>query len=253
MSNVASSSLNLVLPAWPEVDFSQFGAVELVALSKIQVLTSRYLARNSVVIPHVTHHDEVDITDLDGLRRTMVTPQGGKVTALSFFIKALSALLREYPKFNSSLDGSGERLILKKYFHVGVAVDTPSGLLVPVIRDCDQKSVFEIADELAAISTRARDKGLPMKDMVGGCMTISSLGHIGGTGFTPIINAPEVAILGVTQARWQPVRGEDNALIWRLMQPVSLSYDHRVINGVDAARFTASMSAQLAKVAATAR
>jgi pyruvate dehydrogenase E2 component (dihydrolipoamide acetyltransferase) len=251
MSSPAPGKANLDLPAWPAVDFSEFGETETVPLSRIQALTSAYLSRNSVMIPHVTHHDEVDITALDERRKTLATPQGGKVTLLPFMIKAVATLLREFPNFNASLDGSGQ-LVRKKYFHVGVAVDTPAGLLVPVLRDCDRKGVLEIADEIAALSTRAREKGLPMKDMVGGCMTISSLGHIGGTAFTPIINAPEVAILGLTRARWQPQRGEGDGIAWRLMQPVSLSYDHRVINGADAARFAAALAGQLRAAGAEA-
>lgn len=240
-----ANKMSLDLPSWPAVDFSEFGETETAPLSRIQALTSAYLSRNSVVIPHVTHHDEVDITALDAQRKSMTSPQGGKVTLLPFMIKAVAELLREFPRFNASLDSSGQQLVLKKYFHIGVAVDTPTGLLVPVVRDCDRKSVGEIADEIAALSGRAREKGLPMKDMVGGCMTISSLGHIGGTAFTPIINAPEVAILGLTRARWQPQRGEGDEIVWRLMQPVSLSYDHRIINGVDAARFTATLGTRL--------
>ena len=238
------ASLNLELPAWPDVDFAQFGEVEKVPLSRIQTLTSAYMSRNSVVIPHVTHQDEIDITDVDLRRKTMVSPGGNRLTLLPLLMKAVVEQLRVYPRFNASLDAGGQQLVLKKYFHIGVAIETPAGLLVAVVRDCDRKSAGELADEVSELSSRAREKGLPMKDMVGGCMTISSLGHIGGVGFTPIINAPEVAILGVTRARWQPSRGEDDSVQWRLMLPVSLSYDHRVINGADAARFTAGLGSQ---------
>jgi len=242
----------LQLPPWPEVDFAQFGEVESVALSRIQSLTAGYLARNSVLIPHVTHHDDVDITAIEAYRKTRSSPSGGKLTLLPFVVKAIAGLLQEFPKFNASLDATGQQLILKKYCHVGVAVDTPSGLLVGVLRDSERKTVGELADEIADLSRRAREKGLPMKDMVGGCMTISSLGHIGGTAFTPIINAPEVAILGITRSRWQPQRATDDSIDWRLMLPVSLSYDHRVINGADAAKFTVALAVRLASLAEAA-
>jgi pyruvate dehydrogenase E2 component (dihydrolipoamide acetyltransferase) len=154
--------------------------------------------------------------------------------------------LAKYPQFNASLDGTGQNVVFKKYFHVGMAVDTPKGLLVAVLRDCDKKSVVELASEIDALASKAKTRGLPMNDMVGGCITISSLGHIGGTAFTPIVNAPEVAILGVTRADWKPRRGTENSLEWRLMLPLSLSYDHRLINGADAARFTADLASLLA-------
>jgi pyruvate dehydrogenase E2 component (dihydrolipoamide acetyltransferase) len=246
---MANTTLPVELLPWPEVDFSQFGDVESVALSRIQSLTAAYLSRNSVLIPHVTHHDDIDITDVEAFRKTLATPAGGKVTLLPYVVKAVAGLLHDFPKFNASLDASGQRLVLKKYVHVGVAIDTPAGLLVAVVRDCDRKSVGELADEIIELSRRAREKGLPMMDMVGGCMSISSLGHIGGTGFTPIINAPEVAILGLTRARWVAQRGADDAVAWRLMLPVSLSYDHRVINGADAARFAAALGPALATLA----
>ena len=224
------------LPPWPEVDFSEFGEVENEPLSRIQSLTASFLHRNWVSIPHVTHNDEVDITELESHRKKLAA-EGVKITPLAFQLKAVVAALKEFPRVNASLDGSGKNLILKKYFHIGIAVDTPAGLLVPVIRDCDKKSIEELAQEIRAISEKARTKGLTMAEMSGGCFTISALGGIGGTSFTPIINAPEVAILGVTRTRWQPDRGENDELVWRQMMPVSLSYDHRVINGADAARF----------------
>lgn len=238
------SRFQLDLPPWPEIDFSAFGAVESVPLSRIQKLTAAYLARNWVAIPHVTHHDDADITDLEVFRKQLAEQAGTKITALAFIVKAVVAALRQYPKFNASLDGSGQNLVLKKYFHIGIAVDTPAGLLVAVIRDCDKKDVRTLADEIISISARAREKGLPLADMSGGCMTISALGSIGGTAFTPIINAPEVAILGVTRSQWKPLR-KGNDIDWRFMLPLSLSYDHRVINGADAAKFVVSVAAAL--------
>lgn len=239
------SSLQMNLPPWPEADFSEFGAIDTVPLSRIQKLTGGFLSRNAVVIPHVTHHDEVDTTELETVRKQQAEARGVKLTTLAFIVKAVERALRQFPQFNASLDASGQNLILKKYFNVGFAVDTPKGLLVPVIRDCDKKSVFQIADEIAAVSAQAREKGLPMSQMTGGCMSISSLGSIGGTGFTPIINAPEVAILGVTRSQWKPYRESNGELGWRMMLPLSLSYDHRVINGADAARFVAAIGESL--------
>jgi pyruvate dehydrogenase E2 component (dihydrolipoamide acetyltransferase) len=249
MSAPQDEGLRLDLPPWPNVDFSLFGEVETVPLSRIQLLTAGYLARNWVAIPHVTHHDEVDITALEAFRKRLSTDSGVKLSALPFIVKAMAGLLMSMPKFNASLDATGKQLILKKYAHVGIAVDAPSGLLVAVVRDCDKKGVLQIAQETAEMASRARQKGLPMKDMVGGCMTVSSLGHIGGTAFTPIVNAPEVAILGVTKAQWKPQRPAEGGagVNWRLMLPISLSYDHRVINGADAARFTAALAATLAR------
>lgn len=232
-------------PAVPEVDFAAFGEVEEVALGRIQKLTAGFLSRNWTSIPHVTHHDEADITELEALRKRLAAQDGMKITPLAFQLKALAQTLKVFPHFNASLDSRGERLILKKYFHIGIAVDTPKGLLVAVIRDCDRKSVTQLAAEVAEVSERARTKGLPLADMQGGCMTISALGGIGGTAFTPIINAPEVAILGVTKAQWKPRRGADDAIDWRLMLPLDLSYDHRVINGADAARFLLHLDALL--------
>lgn len=232
-------------PPLPEMDFSVFGEVEQVPVSRIQKLTSAFLSRNWVTIPHVTHHDEADITDLEALRKRLAE-EGSRITPLAFQVKALVSALQAFPQFNASLDATGEQLVLKKYFHIGIAIDTPKGLLVGVIRDCDRKTVIEIADNIASLSERARTKGLPLSDMQGGCMTISALGGIGGTAFTPIINAPEVAILGVTRAKWQPHRAMDDGVSWRLMLPLDLSYDHRVINGADAARFLQHLSDRLA-------
>jgi len=241
------------LPPWPQVDFAAFGEVEMRPLSRVQKLVAGYMARNWVMIPHVTHHDEADITALDAaLTAAKAAHPGVKITPLGFFVKAVVAALRQYPQLNASLDPTGSTLILKKYFHIGIAVDTPGGLLVPVIRDCDQKPLAAIAGEIVALSQKAREKGLPMNDMVGGCFTISSLGGIGGTAFTPIINAPEVAILGITKAQWKPQRAPDGGIDWRLMLPLSLSYDHRVINGADAARFTVAIAKALAAASALA-
>jgi len=224
----------------PEIDFSEFGEVETKPLSKINKLTGRNLHRNWVTIPHVTQFDKADITDLESFRKELNEEQkskGIKITLVSFLLKACAAALREFPRFNSSLDPAGENLILKQYCHVGVAVDTPDGLVVPVIRDVDRKSLNELAGELMELSQAARDKKLSPKQMQGGCISISSLGGVGGTAFTPIVNAPEVAILGASKASMEPVyvSGE---FVPRLMLPLSLSYDHRVIDGADAARFT---------------
>ena len=231
----------------PEIDFSQWGDVEIQKLSKINKLTGKFLHRNWVTIPHVTQFDQADITDLDAFRKTMAAEykdKGIKITMLAFLIKAVVSGLRELPRFNSSLDPSGENLILKNYYNVGIAVDTPDGLVVPVVRDADCKSLVDIAEELGVISQKARDKKLKPSDMQGGCMTISSLGGIGGTQFTPIVNAPEVAILGVSRHAMTPVwNGKEFEP--RLMLPLSLSYDHRVVDGADGARFTSFLNTVL--------
>jgi pyruvate dehydrogenase E2 component (dihydrolipoamide acetyltransferase) len=228
----------------PEIDFSQFGAIETQPLTKINKLTGQFLHRNWVTVPHVTQFDEADITELEKFRKQLNEEhknEGTRVTVLAFLMKALVSALKEYPRFNSSLDATGENLVLKKYIHIGVAVDTPDGLVVPVIRDCDRKSLIELANELIAISAKARDKKLSPADMSGGCISISSLGGIGGTAFTPIVNAPEVAILGVSRAQMKPVY-KDGQFEPRLILPLSLSYDHRVIDGADGARFTSFLS-----------
>lgn len=227
------------IPPVPEQDFSKFGEVEFQPLNKIKRLTGSNLSRAWLNVPHVTHHDETDITEVEAFRKSLkaeAEQQGVRVTLLSFFMKACAATLKAYPTFNASLDGSGENLILKKYIHIGVAVDTPNGLVVPVIRDVDQKSIFQISAELMEMSAKARDKKLKPGDMQGGTFTISSLGGIGGTAFTPIVNAPEVAILGLTRSQMKPV-WNGTEFIPRLMQPMSLSYDHRVIDGAQAAHF----------------
>ena len=227
------------IPPMPAVDFAKFGPLETQALTKIKRLTGSNLHRNWLNVPHVTHNDEADITDTEIFRKSLaeeVKKQDIRVTLLSFLLKACAAALKEYPTFNASLDPSGEGLILKKYVHIGVAVDTPEGLVVPVIRDVDRKNLLELSVELGDYSTKARAKKLMPGEMQGACFTISSLGGIGGTSFTPIVNAPEVAILGVTRSKQAPVwNGKE--FVPRLMLPLSLSYDHRVIDGAQAARF----------------
>ncbi len=232
--------LNL-LP-WPKVDFSKFGEVETQPLSRIKKISGANLARNWAVIPHVTQFDQADITDLEALRVQLNAEQekaksGVKLTMLAFLLKASAAALKQFPDFNASLDAGGENLTLKKYVHVGFAADTPNGLVVPVIRDVDKKGVLQIAQEMGELAKKARDGKLGPADMSGGCFSISSLGGIGGTAFTPIINAPEVAILGVSKSSQQPV-WDGKQFVPRLTLPLSLSYDHRVIDGAAAARFT---------------
>jgi len=239
------------LPPMPQVDFSQFGEVETRDLSRSQLYAGAFLGRNWAQIPHVTHHDEAVVDALDAHRRQLSAQLSRKLTPLPFLIKALVNALREFPQFNASLAPNGRQLVFKRYFNIGVAVETPQGLLVPVIRDADRKSIAELADELAEKAGRARDKGLPMSEMSGGCMTISSLGSIGGTGFTPIINAPEVAILGVTR-EFERLVMEGGQVVSRRLLPLSLSYDHRVINGADAARFCRFLAVQLADPASLA-
>ena len=228
--------LNLI--PWPKVDFAKYGPVESKPLSRIRKLSGANLARNWVMIPHVTQFDEADITDLEALRVQLNgenAKAGVKVTMLAFLIKASVAALRRFPEFNASLDG--ENLVLKGYFNIGFAADTPNGLVVPVLKNADQKGVLQIAKEMGELSAKAREGKLGPADMQGGCFSISSLGGIGGTAFTPIINAPEVAILGVSKSAHKPV-WDGKAFVPRLMLPLSLSYDHRVIDGAAAARFT---------------
>ena len=231
------------LPPMPVVDFAQFGAVEPVPLSRHQKLVASFLGRNWAQIPHVTHHDEADIDAAEALRLRLAHELGGKLSLVPLLIKAVVQALRALPRFNASL--AGDTLVLKRYFHIGIAVETPAGLVVPVIRDCDRKSIPELAAELADKADRARTKGLPMAEMSGGCFTISSLGGIGGTAFTPIINAPEVAILGVTRSS-ERLSLIDGRPCSRRVLPLSLSYDHRVINGADAARFCRAVAEALA-------
>jgi pyruvate dehydrogenase E2 component (dihydrolipoamide acetyltransferase) len=231
------AGLGLDLPPWPTVDFSKFGEIERVQRSRIQRISGPVLARNWVMIPHVTHNDEADITDLEAWRKQLndeLSRDGVKVTMVSFLIVASVASLKAFPTFNASLDG--EDLILKRYYNIGFAADTPGGLVVPVIKNADQKGLVEIARELTELSGKAREGKLMPGDMQGASFTISSLGGIGGTSFTPIINAPEVAILGATRSAMKPVwNGKE--FVPRLMVPLSLSYDHRVIDGAAAARF----------------
>ena len=227
------------IPAMPEIDFSKFGPVEIKPLSRIQKKAAVNLHRGWLNLPIVTHHDEADITELEHFRKSLkdeAAKQGVKVTPLVFLLKACVVAIRKHPNFNSSLTADKENLVLKKYLHIGVAVDTPDGLVVPVIRDVEQKGLLELAKELGEVSEKARTKKLKTNDIQGGCFSISSLGGIGGTAFTPLVNAPEVAILGVTRSRMMPVwNGKE--FLPRLMLPMDLTYDHRVIDGAQAARF----------------
>ena len=233
----ATRSTGLNIAPWPDVDFSKFGRVERVALSKIRKLTGENLARNWVMIPHVTNFEEADITGLEAFRKKLISEEFSgrtKITMLAFLIKAAVVVLKKFPEFNSSL--VGDELVLKHFFHIGFAADTPNGLVVPVIRDADTKGISQIAAEAGLLAGQARDGKLKLSDMQGGCFTISSLGGIGGTGFTPIINAPEVAILGVTRAQMRPM-WTGSEFQPRLILPLALSWDHRVIDGAAAARF----------------
>ncbi|WP_394425376.1 pyruvate dehydrogenase complex dihydrolipoyllysine-residue acetyltransferase [Vreelandella stevensii] len=232
------------IPAVPEVDFSQFGEVEEKPMGRLLKMGATNLHRSWLNVPHVTQFDEADITELEDFRKAMkaeAEAQGAKLTPLPFLVKACAFALRKYPQFNVSLKGDGDTLVWKKYVHIGIAVDTPDGLMVPVLRDADKKSLIEIAKEMAELGKKAQTKKLKRDEMTGGCFTISSLGSIGGTAFTPIVNAPEVAILGVSKAQMKPV-WDGSAFQPRLMMPLSLSYDHRAINGADAARFTAFLA-----------
>ncbi len=228
----------------PQIDFAKFGPTEIRELHRIRKLSAANLHRSWVTIPHVTQHDEADITDLDEFRKQMKPEAEAhhvKLTFLPFVLKACTYALKEHPSFNASLDHTGENLILKRYYHVGVAVDTENGLIVPVVHDADRKGLYEIAAELADLSARARGRKLTPTDLQGASFSISSLGGIGGTFFTPIVNHPEVAILGVGKMDWRPVY-RDGAFVPRLILPLSLSYDHRVIDGADAARFTTRLA-----------
>jgi pyruvate dehydrogenase E2 component (dihydrolipoamide acetyltransferase) len=247
-SSAVMGGLGLQLLPWPVVDFAKFGAVEVKPLSRINKIAGANLARNWAMIPHVTQNDEADVTEMEAFRKKLGEENKElKLTPLVFMIKAVVAALKKFPRFNSSLDPSGDNLVFKNYFHVGIAVDTPDGLVVPVIRNCDQKGLLALAKEMGEISVKAREKKLGPGDMTGGCFSISSLGGIGGTGFTPIVNAPEVAILGVSKSQMKPI-WNGAGFEPRLMLPLSLSYDHRVIDGADAARFAAFIAQQLADV-----
>ncbi|MDX5979251.1 dihydrolipoyllysine-residue acetyltransferase [Halomonas alkaliphila] len=232
------------IPAIPDVDFSQFGEVEEKPMGRLLKMGATNLHRSWLNVPHVTQFDEADITELESFRKAMkaeAEAQGAKLTPLPFMVKACAFALRKFPQFNVSLKGDGETLVWKNYVHIGIAVDTPDGLMVPVVRNADKKSLIEIAKEMAELGKKAQTKKLKRDEMTGGCFTISSLGSIGGTAFTPIVNAPEVAILGVSKAQMKPV-WDGSAFQPRLMMPLSLSYDHRAINGADAARFTAFLA-----------
>ena len=241
----AGGGTGLNLLPWPKVDFSKFGATEAVPLSRIKKISGQNLARNWAMIPHVTQNEEADVTDLEEFRKSTneaMAKQGVKLTMLAFIIKASVAALKKFPDFNSSLDG--DNLIRKKYFNIGFAADTPNGLMVPVIKGVDQKSILDISKEMGELSAQAREGKLKPADMQGACFTISSLGGIGGTAFTPIINAPEVAILGVSKSSIKPV-WDGKAFAPRLILPMSLSYDHRVIDGAAGARFAAHLAGLL--------
>jgi pyruvate dehydrogenase E2 component (dihydrolipoamide acetyltransferase) len=241
----------LGLLPWPQVDFAKFGPIETKPLSRIKKIAGANLHRNWVLIPHVTNHDDADITELEAFRVQLNKENekaGIKVTLLAFLIKACVWALKKFPEFNASLDG--ENLILKQYYHIGFAADTPNGLVVPVIRNADQKGVLAIAGEMAELSAKAREGKLGPADMQGGCFSISSLGGIGGTYFTPIINAPEVAILGVCRSSMRPV-WDGKQFAPRLILPLSLSWDHRVIDGAAAARFNTHLASLLADMRRT--
>jgi len=242
-----STAVGAGIPEMPEIDFSKFGSVEIQPLSRIKKKTGVNLHRAWLNVPIVTHHDDADITELEYFRKSLseeAAKKDVKLTLLSFLLKACAAAIRKHPTFNSSLSADKENLVIKHYLNIGVAVDTPDGLVVPVIRDVEQKGLLELAKELAEVSTRARTNKLKSSDIEGGCFSISSLGGIGGTAFTPLVNAPEVAILGVTRSRMVPVwDGKD--FNPRLMLPLDLTYDHRVIDGAQAARFMVDLCAIL--------
>ena len=245
--NRPAGGAGLDLLPWPKVDFAKYGPVETKPLVRIRKLSAANLARNWVMIPHVTQHEEADVTDLEALRQALAKEQekagGPKVTLLAFLVKAVVASLKKFPEMNSSLQG--DELVLKKYFHIGFAADTPNGLMVPVVKDADRKGVLELAAETSELARKAREGKLASGDMQGGTFSISSLGGIGGHFFTPIINAPEVAILGVSRTVTRPV-WDGKAFQPRLMLPLSLSYDHRVIDGAQAARFVTHLAGVIA-------
>jgi pyruvate dehydrogenase E2 component (dihydrolipoamide acetyltransferase) len=250
MSQQMSTGGGFSLPAMADVDFSKFGPVQQEPLTRIQKLTGKNLHRNWLLVPHVTQFCDADITDMENFRleqKAALEKQGVKLTPLVFIMKAVVACLQAYPRFNASLDAAGENLIMKNYFNIGVAVDTPDGLVVPVIRDVDKKGLQDLAKELSVISEKARAKQLTPNDMQGGCFSISSLGGIGGTAFTPIVNVPEVAILGVSKVSQKPVY-QDGQFVPRLLLPLSLSYDHRVIDGALGARFAVHLSNMLSDI-----
>ena len=247
---VSSGGLGFNIAPMPQIDFSKFGTIETKPLSRIRKLSGGFLHRNWVSIPHVTQHDEADITELESFRKSQAAEarqKGIKFTLMGFLLKASVVALKQFPEFNASLSPDGESLVLKHYFHIGIAVDTPHGLVVPVLRDIDKKGLLELAQELGAVSERMRTGKIAPADVQGGCFSISSLGGLGGSMFTPIINAPEVAILGVGKATMKPV-WDGKAFQPRLMLPLSLSYDHRVIDGAQGARFVSFLSQTLADI-----
>ncbi len=246
-SNKLAPGGGFAMPEIQPVDFSKFGDIETKALSRIKRLGGQSLHRSWITVPHVTQFDEADITELEAFRKSRIdsaNKQGVKLTLLAFLVKAVVDALQQYPEFNSSLSTDGENIILKHYFHIGVAVNTDDGLVVPVVRDADKKRLFDIAREIADLGDKAREGNISPRDIQGGCFTISSLGGIGGQHFTPIINMPEVAILGVSRAEMKPVY-QNGEFIPRLMMPFALSYDHRVIDGVAGAQFTRFLSTVL--------
>ncbi len=248
--SAATAPVGIPMAEMPSIDFTRFGDVEVQPLSRIKKRSGANLHRNWVSVPHVTQFDEADITELETFRKAQVeklTKEGVKLTMLAFLVKASVVALKEHPEFNSSLDESGENLIIKHYYHVGIAVDTPDGLVVPVIRNVDQKGLFQLAAELLEVSEKARARKLLPEDMQGGTFSISSLGGIGGTAFTPIVNAPEVAILGISKAATKPVYREGQ-FVPRLILPLALSYDHRVIDGAAATRFTTMLRTVLSDI-----
>lgn len=246
----AGAGAPFALPAAPEIDFSRFGGTEIRPLGRIKKISGAHLHRSWLTVPHVTQFDEADITELEAFRKAqkeVAAKQELKLTFMPFLLKAVAAALKEFPQFNSSLSSDGESLILKQYVNIGVAVDTPNGLMVPVVRDVDQRGVFQLAADLMELSGKARDGKLAPGDMQGGCISISSLGGIGGTQFTPIVNAPEVAILGVSRAEMKP-KWNGKEFEPRLMMPFSLSYDHRVIDGAEGVRFTTYLNGLLSDI-----
>ncbi len=247
---IQTATTGYVIPPIEDIDFSKFGAVEELELSKLHRVTAQNMARNWLNVPHVTQFDEADVTDLEEFRtaqKSLADKKGIKLSPLPFIVKACAQALHEYPQFNVSLHSSGTKLIHKKYIHIGVAVATPAGLMVPVIKNVDQKSIWQIANEIAVLSTKAKDRKLTREDMEGGCFTISSLGNIGGTGFTPIVNAPEVAILGVSKAAIKPVY-KNGVFVPRTLLPFALSYDHRAVNGVDGGMFCTYLAGLLSDI-----
>jgi len=248
--NKLGDSSNFGFPEIPPVDFSKFGQTKMQPLTRLKRLGGQALHRSWITVPHVTQFDEADISDLEAFRKSKLDAakaEGIKLTLVTFLVKAVVVALQKFPEFNSSITSDGENLVLKKYFHIGVAVNTKNGLVVPVIKDADKKGLFDIAEEISRLSAKAQEGKLNPAEMQGGCFTISSLGGIGGTAFTPIVNAPEVAILGVSRSAMKPVY-ENGEFVPRLMMPYALSYDHRVIDGVSAAQFTQFLSTILSDI-----